>query len=567
MTAHSARPYLAELAVENLAVVERVRLSLAPGFVTLTGETGAGKSMLINALQLLAGGRADAGLIRSGAERAVVEGVFVRVPGPVRERLAEAGADEGETMVVRRVLDRGGNNAVYVNDRRVGLSLLAELGGELIDIQGQHAQRSLLADSAHGGLLDAAGGLEPQAARYRDGYHRLRDLTAKIGELTAHRQEAEARTAFLRFALDEIQALNPYVEEDDELTVELGRLSHAERLQSLGDAAFDSLYGADGAVLDRLAQVAGWIDEITHVSPDQADTGRMVADARMLLEEAADAVRHFRDETRPDPERQAEVDARLAAIEGLKRKYGRTIEEILQTAAEYRAELAGGGDVDEVLQALEAERAELARAVAVQAAELRAGREAAAEQLAAAARGHLTDLAMPHARLSVEFAPCRDGIPHDGTLLGPDGTERARFLLAANPGEEPRPLSRVASGGELSRIMLALKQVMIGADPVPCLVFDEVDSGIGGSVAERVGHMLRALSAGHQVFCITHLPQIAALASTHLVVDKQTDGTRTTTRVALLDDTQRLSEVARMLGGERLTDATLAHAREMLAAG
>jgi DNA repair protein RecN (Recombination protein N) len=568
--AAAAPAHLAELAVENLAVIERVRLPLQPGFVALTGETGVGKSILVDAVRLLAGGRGSADLIRQGAGRAVVEGLFRGLPAAARDLLEEAGAtgERPDEAVVRRVLGRDGGGAAFVNDRRVGLGLLSALAAELVDIQGQHAQRSLLSETAHGPLLDGAGGLSAEVAAYREGFAALREIRAQIAAAEAGSQEAEARAAFLAFALDEVRAAALDPEADALLDDELARLAHAGELRGLADAAFQELYGESDAVLDRLGRVAERVEAMGALTAGPEETGRLLAEARVLLEEAAEGLRRFRDGTRPDPERQAEVEARLARIEGLKRKYGRTVAEVLATADAYAAELAERGDLGGRLEHLKAREAELLSDLSDRAGRLHAARREAAERLCRDAEGQLKRLAMPHARLTVELAPRREGIPAGERLLGPDGADRVRFLLAANPGEAPRPLAKVASGGELSRIMLALKRVLIDADPVPCLVFDEVDAGIGGAVAEQVGRMLQALGRGrHQVFCVTHLPQIATLADHHLRVTKATDGARTRTDVAVLEGPERVAEVARMLAGAEVTDTTVRHAREMLAAG
>lgn len=578
--------HLAELTVENLAVVERVRIPLGPGFVACTGETGVGKSLLVGAVRLLAGGRASSQQIRKGCDKAEVEGVFRNVPEAARGLLAAAGIDvPGEDLVVRRVIAQGGEGAAYVNDRRVGLALLAQVGAELIDVQGQHAHRSLLSEGAHGALLDGVGGLGPEVAAYRAEYGRLKDVLAAIAAAETGRREAEARAAFLDLALEEIGGVAPEAGEDDALAEELARLSHAERLKSLSDEAFATLYADPEAVLGRLGRVSGAIDEIAAVSPPQGETAQLVADARLLLEEAADALRRFRDGTRADPAREAEVTARLGLLEGLKRKYGRNLEEVLATAAGYERERREAGDLSGRLEALGAERDGLLSSLAARADRLHAGRKAAAGRLCAEVGGHFARLAMPHARLEVEIsglsegfafgaegiAVATDGIsagPAGRVRLGPEGRDRVRFLLAANPGEDPKPLAKVASGGELSRILLAIKRVLIDVDPLPVLVFDEVDAGIGGAVAAQVGRMLQALAKGpHQVFCVTHLPQIASLADRHLRVTKETDGTRTRTRVDDLDPAARVEEVARMLGGARVTETTVEHAREMLAAG
>jgi len=563
--------HLAELAVENLAVVERVRIPLRPGFVACTGETGVGKSLLVGAVRLLAGARASSQAVRKGCDRAEVEGVFRNVPEAARALLDEAGIDSGEAdgaLVIRRVIGHGGEGAAYVNDRRVGLALLAGLGAELIDIQGQHAHRSLLSEAAHGALLDGVGGLTDDVAAYRSEYGRLKEVLAAIEAAEAGRREADARTAFLDFALEEIGAVAPEAGEDDALAEELARLSHAERLKSLSEEAFSQLYADPDAVLGRLGRVSEAVAEIAAVSPAQGETGKLVAEARVLLEEAADALRRFRDETRADPKREADAAARLGALEGLKRKYGRTLAEVLATAAEYARERDAAGDLSGRLEALETERDGLLKSLAERAGHLHAGRREAAEHLCAEVGGHFARLAMPHARLEVEIAGLPEGIPAGKVRLGPEGSDRIRFLLAANPGEDPGPLAKVASGGELSRILLAIKRVLIDVDPLPVLVFDEVDAGIGGAVAAQVGRMLQALARGrHQVFCVTHLPQIASLADHHLRVTKETDGTRTRTRVDDLDPTARVAEVARMLGGAKVTETTVEHAREMLAAG
>ncbi|MFQ5508736.1 MAG: DNA repair protein RecN [Leptospirillia bacterium] len=560
---------LAEMAVENLAVIGAVRLSVTSGFVALTGETGVGKSLLIDALRLLAGGRASSRLVREGADRAVVEGVFRNVSSdtlaPLREAgVVEAGDGPADELVVRRVIGADGHSAAYVNDRRVGLSLLAEVGDRLVDILGQHAQRSLLSESTHGRLLDAAENLD--LSTYRAVYERLGEVMADIHRIENDRQEAEARAALLRFALEEIGNAAPEVGEDDQLADELSRLAHAERLRELSEQVYDDLYGSEPSILTKLSSVSGNLSEIAGVSAGQAGIGKLVAEAEVLLGEAAEQVRGFRDQALADPGRQAEVEARLALLESLKRKYGRTLDEVIESHNAFQKELEQGGDVAERLERLEQERQSLLADLTRQAASLTAARTRGAASLARAVESGLALLAMPHARFTVELIPLSDGIPAGERLLGPDGAEQVRFLLAANPGEGAQPLAKVASGGEMSRIMLAIKMTLIDADPVPCLVFDEVDAGIGGSVAEQVGRMLAALGRRHQVFCVTHLAQIASLADSHLQVEKWTDGERTHARVTPLDADTRVTEVARMLGGRDLTDTTVAHAREMLAA-
>jgi len=563
---------VAELSLENLAVIERVRLPLGPGFVVFTGETGVGKSIVVDALRLLAGGRARADLIRAGAPQAVVEGVFRDVPPTVWPLLAEAGVavsddpDSGAELVVRRVIARDGPSAAYVNDRRVGLALLARVGDLLVDVQGQHAQRSLLSEAAHGALLDAVAGLGDAVADYRSRYEALGALDRELAAADSGRREAEARQAFLNFALEEIDGAALEADEEDRLTVELARLGHAEHLQSEAGAAHAALYTADGAVLDRLARAQGHIDAVTRVLPDQAEVGELADQARLLLEEAVERLRTLKDAIRPDPSRQALVTERLGRIEDLKRKYGRTVADILQAAETFRAERDRDGDVAGRTARLRTEREALLVDLGRRAEGLETARQQAGEKLVREVAGCLKDLAMPHARLAVEALRCREGIPHGDHVLGPTGRSRFRFLLAANPGEPPQPLARVASGGELSRIMLALRLALIDVDPVPCLAFDEVDAGLGGGVAARMGRMLRDLARCHQVFCVTHLPQVASLADTHVRVTKSTRDGRTHTHAAPLDAPARVAEIARMLGGVTVTEATREHAREMLAA-
>ena len=566
-------PYLAELSVENLAVIERVRVPFGPGFVALTGETGVGKSLIVDALRLLSGGRASSDVIRSGAKQAVVEGVFHQVPAALLAPLRAAGVlapaeedDPSESeLVIRRVLRPDGHNAVYVNDRRVGVALLTELGDLLIDLLGQHAQRSLLSESGHVRLLDGVGGLRQEADGYRQALSRCQALDARIVEEAAGRQEAEAREAFLRFAVDEIHAAELQEDEEAVLTAELARLSHAEQLRTFAADAYSGLYGGDRAVLSALEGVVTQVGEIEHLSPGQCDAKGLLAEAQVLLDEAANSLRVFRDQARPDGERQAQVEQRLAEIEALKRKYGRSLPEVLEAASRYAAELAQAGSAGERLEQLEAERAALLEQLGQQATVLHTRRGKAAVELQRVVGKGLARLGMKNARLHVEQVPYDRGELWNEQHLGGDGLARVRFLLAANPGEQAKPLARVASGGELSRIMLALKLALIEADPVPCLIFDEVDAGIGGAVAEQVGHMLKTLSSHHQVFCVTHLAQIAALADQHLCVQKQVDGKRTHTRVEALAPDQREAEVARMLGGNDITDIGRRHAREMLA--
>jgi DNA repair protein RecN (Recombination protein N) len=561
---------LIELRIRNLAVIEDVRVPFGPGFNVLTGETGAGKSIVIDALLMIIGARAQPDLIRSHADSASVEATFeLSDASPAAAVLEGAGhrLAEGQ-LVIRRELARTGRHRVFVNDAPATVSLLERLGEALVELHGQHEHQRLMEPARQLALLDRFAGSEERLRELGD---RVRGWATARGELArmASEARAEARQEDLyRFQLSEIDAVELKDGEENELRVERQRLQHAERIAAGLREAMALLYDERDAVVARLARVAAVLGDVAAVDPAAAAPGENLEAAAAHVEEAVSQLRTLRDRVASDPERIEEIDARLDSIVKLKRKYGESAEAIWQ----YRQEIAERLDRltrhDELVAGLE-------RCVATLATEAdRAGRDLSSARVEAAARlerliqKELRGLGMEHARFRVALrrepaGPGELGCGSEGWRLGPRGAESAEFLFSANPGEEPRPLARVASGGELSRTMLAVKTVLAASDDVPTMVFDEVDAGIGGRIADVIAEKLRETAAGRQVLCVTHLAQIAARAAQHLAVDKRTARGSTRTSVRALDGPQRVEELARMLAGDRITDVTRRHAREL----
>jgi DNA repair protein RecN (Recombination protein N) len=553
---------LTELRISNFAVIDRLAFECTAGFTVLTGETGAGKSILVDALALLVGGRASNDQIRSDADEAVVEAAFTLFEtGPLAARLREEGLlGAGETeLLVRRVLSRSGRNRIYVNGNLTPLHLLQTLGGTLIDIHGQHEQQSLLSAQAQLDALDGFGRLKDLRATYAEAYDRWRALQRELEETQRVAADRQAREDFLRFQHRELEEADIRPGEDEVLVQERHRLMHAQRLGESAGLAYDLLYGEEASILGALGQVNANLKEIRAVDPQAGEWASYCDDAVVQLQELARRLRDYRQGLEQDPARLTEVEERLDRLQRLKKKHGGSLEAVLTRRQELREEIEAL-TTGEVRAAELIEAAGLARAGLEGLAErLSEGRRRAAAKMEVKITEELVALRMGHTRfhITVSREPGEEA-------LRPAGTDRVEYLLSANQGEPLQPLARVASGGELSRVMLALKTVLAETDRVPVLVFDEVDAGIGGAVASAMGKRLKELADYHQVFCVTHLPQIASQAGTHFAVEKSVVKKRTVVRARRLGREERQEEIARMLGGVVITQAVRDTAAEMI---
>jgi DNA repair protein RecN (Recombination protein N) len=562
------------LRIRDLAIVDAADIELGPGLNALTGETGAGKSIVLGALALLAGARADAQVVREGADEAHVEAVFRTAGSPELEAaLRERGLEpeDGELIVSRTILRAGGagRSRATIAGRLVPVSTLADLFGDQLEISSQHESQRLRRPESHGWLLDAFGGLGEQRRNVESGHAALRAVRAERASLEAAAADRASRRDFLAFQLGEIDAAALSPGELATLGAEHERLAHAEELRGAAAAATASLSGEETgsdapAALDRLATAATGLEAAAAYDARLRSLAERLRAAHAELSDAARDIERYADAIDVDPARRSDVEERLATLEKLRRKYGREEAEILARRDLLAVELAALEGGDERAAALSREEERLHAALARDAAALSSGRCAAAARLARDVEQRLHGLEMPDARLEVSLTPVSNA---DGFPCGPGGAEHVELLLSANRGETPRPLRRIASGGELSRVFLALQGVLRRTAGGMVLVFDEVDAGVGGRTADRVGQALAELAAAHQVLCITHLPQVAALATTHLRVAKGARGERTVTRIETLRGEDRVEELARMAGGARVTEATRQHARELLEAG
>jgi len=549
---------LKHLRITNFAILSDVAIDFGPGFNVLTGETGAGKSLIVDAVALLRGGRARSDIPRAGADEAVVEAIF-EPPADLRARVAEtleaAGLPEGDEVVVRRVVVRGGRSRIHVNGGLTTAAALAQVGALLVDLAGQHEHQGLVDGARHADLLDAFGVDPALVAKMTAVHGRLAALRAAITESDAAARVRAEREDFLRFQVEEIAAAKLRAGEDQELAEERDRLRAAGKLGGAARRAEDALFSAESAAVDVLAAAVRELGPLAPVDKRLEAPLRQIEEARVLVEDAAAELRRYAESVREDPERLAAVDDRLHLLGRLLRKHGPTAADVVRRGEELAAELAEIEGSDARRAGQERELASLSASAQTVAEELTRARQAAARRLEAAADATLGDLGMAGARVRVVIER-RD--------LGPRGWDRVELLLGANRGEELRPLAKVASGGELSRIVLALKLALRQADPVATYVFDEVDAGVGGATAEVVGQKIRGVADGRQVICVTHLPQIAALADSHFRVEKSERDGRIETTVERLNKTERREEVARMLGGVKITSRTRAHADEML---
>lgn len=574
--------YLSELNIANFAIIEQVRLRFGGGFNVLTGETGAGKSMIIDAVSGILGGRLGADCIRADAETARIEAVFVDegqdgAPG-YDERLIALldayGVEAEDTLVVSREVQRAGRSVCRINGRAFPVSALQKIGQVLVDIHGQTEYLSLLRTAEHLELLDRYGGLLERRRELAACVERLRETRRQVEELVTNERELARRVDLLRFQADEIAAAKLVEGEEEDLAHERRMLDNAERLAQLAEQSCVLL--RDGpvggaAILDQLAEVSSNLLDLARLDPSLAEKAEACQSATYQLEELAHDLTSYREAIEYNPRRLEEVEERLALIAGLKRKYGSTIAEILAFEVEARRELESISHREEALQELHEEERQLVGEVGVLACALSLARHAAGEALAAGVEREVSDLNMAGTRFVVSITRVEDatGVPvlslestHAAARPGPDvpryafdatGVDRVEFLLAPNPGEPLRPLAKIASGGEMARLMLGLKSVLSAADPVATLIFDEIDVGVGGRSGQVVGQKLWTLAADHQVICVTHLPQTAAYGDHHLNIAKHIEGTRTSVRVSALDQADRVEEIALMLGSDSAT--------------
>jgi len=594
---------LTTLRISGFAIVDAIEVRFGPGLNVLTGETGAGKSILVNALHLVLGGRMSADVLREGADEAVVEALFeLPLAHPVLARLEAAGlgvhadgeaalrqaqgesalrqaqgesalrqaqGESGETceLLVRRVAARGGRGRAFVNGALCTVGMLEGALRGAVDISGQHEHVSLLDPTTHTGLLDAYAGLDALLLRYRPVHASLAGLVRERDALAADEGERARRADYVAFQLAELDRADPKPGEIEALEDERRVLASAEKLREAARAAEALAYGEEGSGSERVAQAARALAEAALLDRRLEPTLALLRSAAVELEEAGRELGRYADGVGGDPERLQAVEDRLEVLRALARKHGGSLDQALARRAEMRDELTrlrGGGErlagIDEEIVGRAKEALELAK-------EIGRARAEAARGFARSVRGELEALAMGRCRIEVALLPPDAGVPVEGALLGPAGAERAEILIAPNAGEPPRPLARIASGGELSRILLAVKRSLSRNDPVATYVFDEVDAGIGGAVAEAMGRVLSEVSRGRQVICVTHLPQVAAFADRHHRVEKRVQGGRTHAAVALLEgDEDRRREVARMIAGATITESALEHAGALIGA-
>lgn len=548
---------LTDLIIKNFAIIENMHATFRPGFNVLTGETGAGKSIIIDAVNLLLGGRARGDIIRTGEDEASVEAVFdLADTSEVGQKLVAAGLDDNGELLVRRIVARSGKNRIFVNGSPVPLTQLRELTGGLVNIYGQHEHQNLQRTETHLELLDFFAGVQELLAEYRSCFAACQRLQKELNSLDLAERRRQQRLDMLSFQQQELLNAHLKTGEDDELERERSILQHAEKLVAATAGGYESLYAGQAAACEKISVLAAQLEALQQIDPHLGVLAASLQTHLYSLEDIASELRDYAENLDFEPQRQQQVEDRLALLVGLKRKYAPTIAEVLKYLEKITTELDDLNDIEGRREQLQ-QQLQIQNGLLLDAGKhLGHLREKAAVALADTVERELTDLAMGRADFSIRLT----------ALTNPsvDGLERGEFYLAANPGEEAQPLAKIASGGELSRIMLALKRSVPEGDGIRTLIFDEVDAGIGGEAATAVGEKICRLGKNLQVLCVTHLPQVAAFADHHYRVIKVENNGRTTTQLKLLDNEDRIVEMARMLGGSQVGRQTLEHARELI---
>ncbi|OIP65833.1 MAG: DNA repair protein RecN [Nitrospirae bacterium CG2_30_53_67] len=561
---------LRDLRIQNFAIIEDISLTFDLGLNIITGDTGAGKSILVGALGLILGGRGSPEMIRTGEEQARITACFDLRGQPEQiQRIRDLGIEipDGELMVHRN-LSRSGKAKITLNGDPATAGILSQISENLVDIHGQHEHHSLLNREHHIDLLDAFGGLSPILSQYKEVYLELTRLKEKLHRLEREGKDLPRRIDFLQYQIREIMDFNPEPGEEEDLIREIQVLRNTERIASLAQGAYAELYESEGAVSDRIGRIIGSLSELSSIDMRIEALSKQGEEVKYRIEDMARTLRDYLSRIEPDPDRLAAVEERLEGLRHLKRKYGPTIEEILQFRQAAEEDLKGltGDEADHSLLNEACNKA--LTAAAKLAEDLSKSRRSSARSMERALEKELAVLGMSGTRFvaQMEKYPARPEDPADtrGRALTSKGMDQVEFLVSPNVGEEPKALSRIASGGELSRIMLAIKTVLAGVDRVGILVFDEVDSGIGGGIAEVLGKRLAFVARDRQVICVTHLPQIASQGNTHYHIAKEVQDGRTRVTARRLESKDRIQEIARMLGGIEMTRTTVQHAKEML---
>lgn len=558
---------LRELHIKNLAIIDDVTIEFEDGLNALTGETGAGKSIIIDALSLALGERASSEFIRSGEKEAVIEAFFDipanLLPHSARQFLSDMGIDPNEGIVMKRIITAQGKSRAYINNSMVGLQTLSEISKDIIDIHGQYEHQSLLSSEAQLDMLDAYGGLIPEREYLASIYKSLLRVNQEITELINKEKERAQRIDLLRFQIEEIEPANLRIGEEEGIIEEEKILSNASRLMELAHEAYDSIYSSETSCFTRLSKALNTLKTIADIDVRAHEAMRSLQDAMPLLEDTTYFLRDYKESLNFDPQRLAMLQERLELIKGLKRKYGNDIKAILDYKEKAIKELDKIEQSEERLGSLKAECEGFKKNLTDKARVLSEKRKAIAKKIEKEVVMELSQLSMPQTKFSINIINESGDDTLDGFKANSEGIDKVDYLISPNPGEDLKPLSKIASGGELSRIMLALKGILTKGDKTPVLIFDEIDAGIGGKTAETVGQKLKNLSMNHQVICITHLAQIASYADTHLKIEKKVERKRTTVEVKGVEKEERIKEIVRMLGGEP-TDVAIKHAREML---
>ncbi|MCC2928553.1 MULTISPECIES: DNA repair protein RecN [Bacillus] len=565
---------LAELSIKNFAIIEELTVSFERGLTVLTGETGAGKSIIIDAISLLVGGRGSSEFVRYGETKAELEGLFQLDSGhPVFDVCAEQGIDVSDEMIVmRRDISTNGKSVCRVNGKLVTIASLREIGRLLLDIHGQHDNQLLMEDEKHLQLLDKFAGAEVESAlqAYQEGYQRYMKLLKKLKQLSESEQEMAHRLDLIQFQLEEIESAKLELNEDEQLQEERQQISNFEKIFESLQNAYNALRSEQGG-LDWVGMASSQLEDLSDINEPLQKLSESVSNSYYLLEDATFQMRNMLDELEYDPERLNFIEARLNEIKQLKRKYGATVEDILEYASKIEEEIDQIENRDSHLQSLKQELDSVGKDVAVEAANVSRIRKTWAKKLADEIHRELKSLYMEKSTFDTEFkvrtatrgeeAPVVNGQP---VQLTEQGIDLVKFLISTNTGEPLKSLSKVASGGELSRVMLAIKSIFSSQQDVTSIIFDEVDTGVSGRVAQAIAEKIHKVSMGSQVLCITHLPQVAAMADTHLYIAKELKDGRTTTRVKPLTKQEKVAEIGRMIAGVEVTDLTKRHAKELL---